>query len=105
MADSGLAGPLRIEEVMSANTGLPGLHGLAPNGLLDRHLANQPSSSGQHSTPSSPIGRNGSLSPSRVELGAYEFNSLQFTHFTQLEGAGDATILPSVLPSQSQGET
>lgn len=82
MADSGPAGPSRIEEAMSANTGLPGLPGIAPNGLLDCHLANQLSSSGQHSTPSSPIGRNGSLDPSRVEPGAYKCNLLQFTHFT-----------------------
>ena len=45
MADSGLAGPLRIEEAMSANTRFPGLQGLAPNGLMDHHLANPPSSS------------------------------------------------------------
>jgi hypothetical protein len=82
MADSGSAGPLRIEEAMSANTGLPGLQGLAPNGLLDCHLANQPSSSGQHSTPSSPIRRSGSLDPSRVEPGAYKCDLLQLTHFT-----------------------
>ena len=106
MADSGPAGPLRIEETMSAHTGLPGLQGLPSNGLKDCHLANQPSSSGQHSTPSSPIRRNGSLDPSRVEPGAYKCNLLQFTHFTYLEGAGDANILlPSGLPSQTQGET
>ena len=76
MADSGLAGPLRIEEVMSENTGLPGLRGLLPNGLLDRHFANQPSSSGQHSAPSSPIRRNESLDPSRIEPGTSKCNLL-----------------------------
>jgi hypothetical protein len=105
MADSGPAGPLRIEEAMSANTRLPGLQSLAPTGLMDCHLANQSSSSGQHSTPSSPYRRNGSLDPSRVEPGAYKCNSLQFTHFTYLEGASDTNILPSGLPSQTQGET
>src|SRR5882757_1616895 len=79
MGDSGPAGPLWIEEAMSANTGLPGLQGLAPNGLMDCHLANQPSSSGLHSTPSSPIRRNGSLDPSRVEPGAYKRKLLRLT--------------------------
>lgn len=102
MAGSGPAGPLRIEEVMSANTGLPGLH--APNGLMDCHLANQPSSFDHHSAPSSPIRRNGSLDPSRVEPGAYKCNFLQIAHFTYLKEASDANILPS-LPSQTQGET
>lgn len=68
MADASLAGPLRNEEGMSANTGLPGLQSLAPNGLL----ANQPSSPVQHRTPSSPIRRNGSLYTLRVEPGAYK---------------------------------
>jgi hypothetical protein len=103
MADSGPVGPLRIEEAMSAR--LPGLRGLAPNGLMGCHFANQPSSSGQHSTPSSPIRRNGSLDPSRVEPGAYKCNLLPFTHFTYLEGTGDANILPNGRPSQTQGET
>jgi hypothetical protein len=70
MADSGLAGLLRIEEAMSPNTGIPGLQGLVPNGLLDCHLVNHPSSSGQRSTPSSPIRRNRLLDLSRVEPGA-----------------------------------
>lgn len=104
MAESGPAGPLRIEEAMSANIGLPGLQGLGPNGLTGCHLANQPSSS-QHSTPSSPVRRNGSLDSSRVEPGAYQFNLLEFILFTYLEGAGDANLLPSGLPSQTQGET
>jgi hypothetical protein len=82
MAESGPAGPLRIEGWMSGNTGLPGLQGLAPNGLLDCLLANQPSSFGRHSTPSSPIRRNGSLDLSRVEPGAYKCDLLHFTHFT-----------------------
>jgi hypothetical protein len=70
MADFGPAGPLRIEEAMSANTRFPGLQGLVLNGLM----TNRPSSYGQHSTPSSPIRRNGSLDPLRVEPGAYECN-------------------------------
>jgi len=103
MADSGPAGPLRIGDAMSTNNGLPGLQGLTPNGLLDCHLANQISSSGQHSTLSSPIRRNGPLDPSRVEPGAYKCNLLQLSHYT--EGAGDAAIPFSGLQSQTQGET
>ncbi|KAF8478472.1 P-loop containing nucleoside triphosphate hydrolase protein [Russula ochroleuca] len=88
MANFVSAGLLQIEET---NHGLPDLEGFVPNGLLNCHLANQASSSGQHKspncTPSSPFRRNGSLDSPRVE-----------------PGAGDATILPGDLPSHSQDD-
>ncbi len=81
MADFGPVGPLRIEEAMGANTGLP-VQGFVPNGLLDCNLANQPSSSGQqrppNCTPSSPVRQNESLDSSRAISGAYKCSLLLF---------------------------